>query len=240
MKHVKKSFVDSSVSNGLARNWKTINQQSSKWQCLLLLACVCLTGCNLAADRANRAGTLSYNAGQFSKAINDFQRALTSNPNSADAYYNLGSSYFQLGKQQQNKQWIEQAESLFRQSITLNNQHTDAHRSLACLLVETDREEFAFDLIDSWRIRNPGSTEPLVELARLHHEYGDNRRATDFLADALRLDTNNVRALKAMGRVRETQGQINLALDNYSRALQVDARQTDAADRITVLQTQFS
>ena len=156
------------------------------------------------------------------------------------AYYNLGSSYFRLGKQQQNKQWVEQAESLFRQSIALNNQHTDAHRSLACLLVETDREEFAFDLINSWRTRNPGSTEPLVELARLHHEYGDNRRATDFLADALRLDTNNLRALKAMGRVRETQGQINLALENYSRALQIDSRQTDVADRINVLQTQLA
>ena len=211
MKHdLKKSFVHS--SNALVHIWQTTKRQTNTWQCLALLVCVCLTGCNLAADRANRAGTISYNSGQFSKAINDFQKALTSNPSNADAYYNLGSSYFQLGKQQQNKQWVEQAESLFRQSIALNNQHTDAHRSLACLLVETDREEFAFDLINSWRTRNPGSTEPLVELARLHHEYGDNRRATDFLADALRLDTNNLRALKAMGRVRETQGQINLAL----------------------------
>lgn len=208
---------------------------------LALIACLpVLSGCNMSANRANQLGTQAYNGGQFSKAINEFQRALTSNPKNSDAYYNLGASYYSLGKQQKNSQWVTQAENLFRQSISLNDQHRDAHRSLACLLVETNREDHAFDLINTWQERHPQATDPLIELARLYQEYGDNRRATDYLADALRLDSNNVRALKAMGHVREMQGQVNLALENYTRVLQIDNRQTEVADRIGVLQTQLA
>lgn len=208
---------------------------------LILSGCLLvLSGCNMAANRANQLGTQAYSSGQFAKAINEFQRALTSNPQNADAYYNLGSSYYSLGKQQKNSQWVTQAENLFRQSISLNDQHRDAHRSLACLLVETNRENHAFDLINTWQQRYPQAAPPLIELARLYQEYGDNRRATDYLADALRLDSNNINALKAMGHVREMQGQVNLALENYTRVLQLDARQTDVAQRIGDLQTQLA
>lgn len=194
----------------------------------------------MAANRANQLGTQAFSSGQFSKAINEFQRALTSNPKNSDAYYNLGASYYSLGKQQNNSQWVTQAENLFRQAISLNDRHRDAHRSLACLLVETNREDYAFDLINTWQQRHPKTSEPLIELARLYQEYGDNRRATDYLADALRLDSNNLGALKAMGHVREMQGQVNLALENYTRALQIDNRQTDVAERVGILQTQMA
>ena len=224
-------------------NVKSLYQPKSTG--LAMFACLALllwqfAGCNLAANRANQVGCQAYNQGQFAQAINEFQRALASNPKNADAYYNLGSSYYQLGQQQKNRQWIEQAETLFRQAISLNDRHTEAHRSLAGLLVETDREEFAFDLINTWKTRQPNSVDPLIELARLHQEYGDNRRATDYLADALQLDGSNVRALKAMGHVREMQGQLNLAMENYSRVLQLDNRQTEVASRIAELQSRLA
>ena len=197
-------------------------------------------GCNLAAHRQNRIGRESFESGQVAQAINRFQRALNLNPSSSDAYYNLGSTYYQLGKQSQNQQWVTQAEQLFRQSITLNDQHVDSHRSLAALLVETDREQFAFDLVDDWRKRYPQSAEPLIEIARLYQEYGDNRRATDFLSDAVRLESQNVRALAALGHVREAQGQLNLALENYNRALQIDGTQVQVAQRVQQIATRLA
>ena len=203
---------------------------------LLLLG----SGCNLAANRHNSLGCNAYQTGQYAQAINSFQQALNSNPNNADAYYNLGSSYYQLGKQSRNNQWIQQAEQLFRQSISLNDKHVDAHRSLAALLIETERKRYAFDLVDSWRNRYPQSPEPLIEIARLYQEFGDNRRATDFLSDAVRLDSGNVRALKALGHVREAQGQLNLALENYNRALSLDPNQIDVAQRMQQLATRLA
>ena len=197
-------------------------------------------GCNLAAQRQNRICRQAFDTGQVAQAINRFQRALNLNPNNSDAYYNLASTYYQLGNQSQNQQWVGQAEQLYRQAIALNDQHVDAHRGLAALLVETKREKFAFDLVDDWRQRYPQSAEPLIEIARLYQEYGDNRRATDFLSDAVRLDTQNVRALKALGHVREAQGQLGLAYENYSRVLQLDGSQADVAQRVQQIATRLA
>jgi tetratricopeptide (TPR) repeat protein len=200
----------------------------------LISACCC--GCQFGAQRHNVAGNQAFEMGQITTAINEFQQAVNLNPKSADAFYNLGASYYSLGKQQKNSQWMQQAEQLYRQAISLNDQHADSHRGLAAVLIETGQEKFAFDLLNSWKERYPGATDPVIELARLYQEYGDNRRATDLLADALRLDGQNVRALKAMGHIRELQGQTHLALDNYLRVLQTDQNQSDVASRVASLQ----
>ena len=211
---------------------------------LLLIAVIALcssqTGCNLGQQYNNVSGRQAYDLGQYPTAINEFQKALIKNPNNPDALYNLGASLYAQGKQAKNTQLLGQAEQLYRQSIATNDQHVDAHRGLAALLIETGREKYAFDLVNQWKDRYPGSTEPVVELARLYQEYGDNRRATDLLADALRIDSNNVRALKAMGHVREVQGQTHLALDNYLRVLQINNQETAVAQRVASLQTQLA
>ena len=206
----------------------------------MALTTLVFTGCNLGVQQHNVAGRQAYELGQYPLAINEFQKSLQLNPRNADAYYNLAASYYAVGKQNKNEQWIKQAEQLYRHAIALNDQHVDAHRGLSALLIETGQEKFAFDLMNAWRSRYPSSPEPAIELARLYQEYGDNRRATDLLVDAIRLDGQNVRALKAMGHIREVQGQPHLALDNYYRVLQLDNRQTDVAQRVTALQTQLA
>lgn len=198
------------------------------------------TGCNLKANRHNMFGVRAFQTGQISQAINEFQKALTANPNNANAFYNLATSYSAMGKQSQNKQWLDQAETLYRQAISNDSMHADAHRGLAALLVESGREKFAFDLLQGWQQRQPGRTEPLVELARLYQEYGDNRRASDLLTDALKLNSNDKLALQALGFVRESQGQYQLALENYARALQVDPQQPEVASRIAALQARVA
>lgn len=204
------------------------------------LCCLAQVGCNFGAKHNNVTGCQAFEMGQYSQAINEFQRALTKNPNDADALYNLGASLYAQGKKTNNGQVLGQAEQLYRQAIAANDQHVDAHRGLASLLIETNREKYAFDLMNQWKDRYPTTTEPFVELARLYQEYGDNRRATDLLTDALKIDSNNVRVLKAMGHVREIQGQTHLALDNYLRVLQLDNQQTSVAQRVASLRSQLA
>ena len=199
-----------------------------------------LSGCNLGAQHNNVTGRQAFEMGQYSVAVNEFQKALSKNPNNADALYNLGASLYSQAKQTKNQQLLNQAEQLYRQAIAKNDQHVDAHRGLAGLLIETNREKYAFDLMNAWKNRYPSSTEPIVELARLYQEYGDNRRATDLLADGLKIDSNNVRVLKAMGHVREVQGQTHLALDNYLRVLQLDGQQNEVATKVASLQNQLA
>ena len=210
----------------------------------LMLALIGLTvfsiGCNATTQRQNMLGKAAFDRGDKSQAINSFQQALSRDPKNADAYYNLAATYYQLGVEKQNKQFVDQAEQLYRQAISYDDKHIDAHRGLAAMLIETGREKYAFDLLDGWRQRYPQSAEPLVEIARLYQEYGDNRRATDLLADALRNDSRNPRALKAMGYVREVQGENQLALENYVRALQVNGNDQDTAARVAYLQSRIA
>jgi tetratricopeptide (TPR) repeat protein len=224
----------------LLLRWSRNRLAASPFIPIAIFALLLSTGCNLGVQQHNVAGRQAYELGQYPNAINEFQRSLQLNPRSADSYYNLAASYYAVGKQSKNQQYLQQAESLYRQAISLNDQHVDAHRGLAAMLIETGQEKYAFDLMNSWKNRYPGSTEPTIELARLYQEYGDNRRATDLLSDALRIDGQNVRALKAMGHIREVQGQTHLALDNYTRVLQLDNRQTDVAQRVAGLQNQLA
>ena len=197
-------------------------------------------GCNVTTQRQNILGKAAFERGDHAQAINAFQQALNRDPNNADAYYNLAACYYQLGVGKQNPQFVNQSEQLYRQAIANDDRHIDAHRGLSALLIETGREKHAFDLLEGWRQRYPQSAEPLVEIARLYQEYGDNRRAADLLADALRNDNRNVRALKALGHVREVQGENQLALENYLRAIQVNGADQDTRARVAYLQAQIS
>lgn len=209
----------------------------------ILMVVVCATfsaGCRMAARNHNCAGVNYFQSGQMTAAINEFQQALARDPQNADAYYNLGSAYYQLAKQTNNPQMVQQSEQLLRQAIALNERHVESHRTLAVLLSETGRSRYAFDLLNAWQRRNPYAADPLIELARLSDETGDVNRAGEYLADALRIDGYNPRALKAMGRVREQQGQLHLAMENYMRSYQRDNRQTDLAQHIQQLQVRLA
>jgi tetratricopeptide (TPR) repeat protein len=194
---------------------------------LAMLILTVSTGCKLGANRHNAIGCQAYNQGQITTAIAEFNKAIEMNPNYA------------LGKQTKNLQATQSAEQLYRRTIAIDDQHQEAHRSLAVLLIETGQEQYAFDLISSWKNRYPTSTEPVVELAKLYQEYGDNSRAADLLVDALKINPNDVQVLAAMGSVREAQGQAKLALDSYARALQVNPKQPQIAAKVASLQNQL-
>lgn len=206
----------------------------------LLISLSSTSGCSVATRNYNMVGKEAFEKGQYTQAITEFQKAIAQDNRSSEAYYNLGATYYTIGKQTRNSQWTDQGEQLLRQSIALNPGNADAHRTLSALLVETGRTQYAYDLLNSWQQRNPANPVPLLELARLSQELGDSNRATNYLTDALRMDANNPAALKAMGHVRERQGQLAMALENYTRSYQVDPRQADVAARIVDLRTQLA
>ena len=208
---------------------------------LVLLATAMLgtSGCNLASNGDCLQGKRWFDAGNYNLAMQRFQQALNKNPRNPDAYYNIGAVYQRMAAQTRNANWLPHAENYFRQAINLNDQHVEAHRALAVLLVQSNRQNHAFDLLRTWQQRHPESPEPLVELARLHQEYGDRQRAVQFLADAIGIDGRNARAHKALGIIREQEGQYQLALDNFMRSYQSNNMQPDVAEKIAALQTRL-
>ncbi len=214
--------------------------QIDLWQnvfvCTLLICCALLSGCNIAATGHNMQGKRLFEQGQFSQALQSFNKAVQANPENADAYYNMAATYYFLGKQNRNTAWTQQAEQLYRQAINLDPGHVDTYRGLAVLMVESGRTGDAFQTIQNWRLRQPASADPMIELARLYKEHGNRPQATQLLVDALNIDSTNARALRAMGQIREEEGQYQLALNNYIRSYQANNLQPEVAARIAALQ----
>lgn len=207
--------------------------------CALGLAAL-LAGCNMAATGYNMTGKRQYEQGQFNQALASFNNAIQTSPQNADAYYNVAATYYFLGKQNRNAQYLQTAEQHYRYAISLDPSYVDAYRGLTALMVESGRTNDAIQTLQNWRLRQPASAEPVVEMARLYSELGNRPQATQLLVDALNIDSNNARALKAMGHIREQEGQYQLALDNYMRSYQANNLQPDLAARIAAMQTRTS
>ncbi|MFM7073161.1 MAG: tetratricopeptide repeat protein [Planctomycetota bacterium] len=196
-------------------------------------------GCGALPNTNNAAGVRLYQQGQYAAAMQQFQQALLAEPRNADAYYNLAASYHRVGAAQQDRQSLNQAENLYNQCLDRDENHTDCHRGLAVLLVETERSDRAFALMQNWAARNPRSAEARVELARLYEEFGDAETAKNNLQTAVQLDQANSRAWAALGRLRERAGDPAQALANYQRSLQLNRQQPAIAERVAFLQARM-
>ena len=91
-------------------------------------------------------------------------------------------------------------------------------------------------MLKRWGERSPQMANPRIELARLYEEFGDKESAVRQLTDALQLEAANTRAWAALGRLRESQGQMAQALADYQQAYNLNQYQPGVAARIASLQ----
>ncbi|MFN3152100.1 tetratricopeptide repeat protein [Bremerella sp.] len=216
---------------------KTLRRQLILFSLVASLA-VASTGCQMAASGYNVAGVRAAEEGQPQVAVNQFQKALGHDPTNPDAYYNLAATYHQMGKQSGDQNTLHQAEALYNQCLDLNPNHTECHRGLAVLLVDTQRSDKAFTLMERWEQRSPQLADPKIELARLYQEFGDKENAMNQLNQALAVDANNSRAWAAIGSLREQNGELGQALANYQRSYQLNNLDAGVGSRIAALQRQ--
>jgi Flp pilus assembly protein TadD len=200
---------------------------------LMVVAASC--GCSMVATGQNMQGARLYEKGQYYPAMEKFQQAMASDPNDANAYYNLASTLHQLGVTNKDQALLQQAETAYNQCLDRNPNHSDCHRALAVLLVQTDRTDRAFALLKNWAIRSPQNADARVELARLYEEFGDTKTAELQLQQAIQMDQTNKRAWTAMAYLRESNGDMPQALANYQRAYALNGYDPTIASRIAAL-----
>lgn len=196
-----------------------------------------LCGCRLISQGQNADGVRLFNHGSFQPALVRFQQAVATDPKNPDGYYNLAAAYHRLGNTSHLQQDWDQAESYYKQCTDHDPNHHDAHRGLAVLLVEQGRKDEAFRKLEEWASRYPTSATPKVELARLSEEYGDHSRAKEYLYDALGSDPYDARALAALGRLHEQQGNTAQALADYQRSLTHNRFQPEVAARVASIKS---
>ena len=194
-------------------------------------------GCSGISTRGlNAQGVREFNQAEFDQAIDNFQKAIDRDPKDPDGYYNLARTYHRLGNLQGNETYLAQAEQLYNQCLDRDENHGDSYRALAVLLAEQGRQEEAFRLLHGWVDRSPALADARIELARLYQESGDREAAKEQLVAALAVDSENTRALTALGMLREEMGEYNEAIANYQRSLYKNRFQPEVAARITSLQ----
>jgi tetratricopeptide (TPR) repeat protein len=202
---------------------------------LIALSSLALAGCHTTGTTQNMEGVKYFQQNQPQAAMQQFQQALVANPHNPDAYYNLAACYHYMGKQSSDSSSMNQAENLYHQCLDLSPDHVAAHRALAVLLVDTNRSQSAFTLLQRWAARSPQMADARLELARLHEEFGERDAARRYLTEAVEIDPSNSRAWVAMANLREVDGEYASALANYQRAYYLNNRQPGVAERIASL-----
>lgn len=198
-----------------------------------------LAGCGIAAQGRNSEGVRLFQQGNYQAALEKFQNALNTDPQNADANYNLGATYHRLAKATGNKADFNQAEMYYNQALDRDPDHREAYRGLAVMLVEEERSNDAFKLLEGWANRNPSDPIPRIELARIYEEFGNREAAREHLISAVALDPYNAQALAALGRVHELMGNHAQALADYERSLWQDRLQPEVAARVAALRGAF-
>jgi len=205
------------------------------------LSLLTAAGCGgVAAQTRNAEGVRLFDQSRYQEAIGKFEQAINSDPDNADGYYNMAAVYHRLGTLTQDPSHSAQAEHYYRQCLDRDANHCRCYRGMAVLLVEQERSEEAFRLLEGWADRNPTSAEPKIELARLFEEFGDRQAAKEHLVGAIAADPQNARALAALGRLREQLGEHALALQDYQQSLWQDRFQPEVAARVAALQSVVS
>ena len=137
------------------------------------------------------------------------------------------------------QQMLQESEALYNRCLDLDPNHIACHRALAVLLVDTNRPQNAFLLLERWSNRNPQLADAKIELARLSEEFGEKDRAKQYLTEAIDVNPNNARAWSALARLREQDGELAQALNNYQQAYFLNNYQPGVAQRIASVQQQI-
>lgn len=205
-----------------------------------LVASLACSGCRWTSTGQNTLGVRLYQQGRYPEALQQFQTALSSDPTNPDAYYNLASTYHKVGVAQKDQQLIEQSEALYNQCLDLQPNHVDCHRGLAVLLAESGRPDASMTLLKNWAANNPSIADPRIELGRLYQEYGQTQLAEQYLDEALALNPSDSRAWAARGKMRESSGDLNQALQNYQQSLAINSLQPDLYQRVASLNVRIA
>lgn len=214
----------------------------SRCFCSLILCAtfVSFAGCHWASAGKNTLGVHMYQQGRWNEALQQFHTALSSDPSNPDAYYNLASTYHKVAVAQKDQRLVEQSEAFYNQCLELSPDHVDCHRGLAVLLAESGRPDSGMRLLKGWAGRNPGASAPLVELARLNQEYGEDKVAERYLDQALALNVRDYRAWAAKGQMREQTGDLNQAVRDYQQSLSLNAMQPNLYQRVAALSARIA
>lgn len=205
---------------------RTYKSWTGGWAVMaLVVAAGCQTTADLRVKEFSDDGIQMFARGNFPAARDSFEAALTLTPQDPGLLYNLGQCYDRLGD------W-RKAEQYYLTCLQLAPTHGDARQAQASLLYRTGRTDEANRLILEWLQQQPNLADAYVLDAWRLRQDKALPQAQGRLQQALALEPNNRRALVELGIIYEMLAMPERALALYERALIVDPRQPEIAERV--------
>ena len=168
------------------------------------------------ADVYHNLGIVYAKMGKTGKAEEMFKTSLKYNPYIPSTYNNLGNLYFKKGK-------MKEAIRCYRKSLKLAPQNPAVLKNIArayLRLGETGKcKEYASKTLSIPSLTPHQRVEILNILAIAEREEGNLPRSYQYLAQALRIDSNNYLTYYNLAVFLEKDGKRKEAIENYLKAL---------------------
>ncbi len=154
--------------------------------------------------------------GQLPAQVGTLQAGLRANPQSIDLLYLLGHAYEDLGKDAVGRMQHAYPDSTYVEQLLAENYATSGYASVALLHLENALKD------------SPDRTGLHLEIGEVFLHAGNLPRAAEEIAAELHLQPHNLRAKVRQGEVKLLDGDAPGALADWSQAITVSEKRTEA------------
>ncbi len=172
--------------------------------------------------KANYYGVIGDN----DKAIKVLENWVKLYPQSADALLALGSNYIIIGNR------LDDALEVYKKLSEIQESSTTALVNKARIYRLKDDKEQALAALQLYRDNNQDITEPLLEIAATHMQFGELDVAKNYYEEASLLSFDNIDADLGLAKIKGLQGRIDESLADLDHLV---LKAENDPDRVKVL-----
>ena len=160
-------------------------------------------------------GQMYLKKGELDQAMKNFKEALALNPGMDHARLRLGQVYTKMDR-------IDDAVDCLHEALKHNPQFEEARLGLARIYQDRGDHDAAFKELEGIVARDPEFWRAHIQQAQLLATRGDFRAAVEACKKALKSKPDNTNIHNLLGRCHMELGEHELALREYSLALELD------------------
>lgn len=176
----------------------------------------------------NNLGTVYFAERNFKEAVNAYQAAIRIQANYIDAYYNLGIALQKLNQ-------FEEAKTVFESILCIIENHAPAQFQLGSLLMLRHQYNDAINYFLKVIVAFPFHVETEINLATCYLHLGKLAEAKLHYLKAHELDENDTQILFNLGVISMQEGEMQAAIDFYTKVVKKDSNLYDAHNNLAFL-----
>lgn len=183
----------------------------------------------LPIEACPQIGDAYQNQGRPKQAISAFERCLALDPNSPDQSFYLARALERNGE-------TERAAAVYAQGLALHPENSDLAVGLARVRLRQGKLEEARALAEKAAARSPKNADALLVLGLLSAREGRRAEAMSYLERGVQVADGYADLHLALASLAEQDANLNLAILHYQKAVQLDKSNTEAAQRLEMLE----